>query len=77
MERLADKPAEDRTVLEQAIIDAGGIVRMARHLGVTRNAIHQWKLCPPERVLEVEALSGIHCTRLRPDLYPPDRFGSA
>jgi DNA-binding transcriptional regulator YdaS (Cro superfamily) len=48
---------------------------LARQLKVTRQAITFWKTrgkIPAERVLAVEAASGVSRSVLRPDLYPPD-----
>lgn len=49
---------------------------LARQLNVTRQAIALWKnrgKIPAERVLAVEAISGVSRSVLRPDLYPPER----
>jgi len=48
---------------------AGGVSSLARGLGVSQPAISGWKRVPPDRVLAVEALTGIPRTELRPDLY--------
>lgn len=45
---------------------------MAAALGISRPAVAQWDVCPPLRVLQVEALSGVSRHRLRPDLYPTE-----
>lgn len=58
--------------LRRAIKSAGGPRSLAKSLGVTRQAIEQWRWCPPTRVLEVERLSGIPRQQLRPDLYPEE-----
>ncbi len=61
--------------LHRAIDLAGGVRALARRLGITPQAISQWKRVPAARVLAVErATSGtVARTMLRPDLYPPDR----
>jgi DNA-binding transcriptional regulator YdaS (Cro superfamily) len=56
--------------LSLAIKSAGGPKAVARKLGITHQAVIQWKECPPHRVLEIERLSGISRSVLRPDLYP-------
>lgn len=60
--------------LSRAIDEAGGAVVLAKRLGITSQAISQWKRVPPLRVLEVEQATGRRVTRyeLRPDLYPPE-----
>jgi TorA maturation chaperone TorD len=55
--------------LERALAVAGGVSSLARGLGVSQPAISGWKRVPPDRVLAVEALTGIPRTELRPDLY--------
>lgn len=44
---------------------------MAKLLGISRQAIGQWKAVPAERVLALESISGISRYELRPDLYGP------
>lgn len=46
-------------------------LKVARALKITHGAVSQWKRVPAERVIVVEALTGIPRERLRPDLYPP------
>lgn len=62
--------AEMSDALRRAIRKAGGAVRIGSKLGITAQAIYQWKICPPFRVLDLERLSGVSRTDLRPDLYP-------
>ncbi|KRE18091.1 molecular chaperone [Bosea sp. Root381] len=56
--------------LERAIDSAGGVRALARSLGVSQPAISSWKRVPADRVLSVEAITGVARTDLRPDLYP-------
>ena len=48
---------------------AGGNRHLARHFGISSPAVAQWKICPPERVLEIERLSGMPRYELRPDVF--------
>lgn len=48
-------------------------LRVARALGITHGAVSQWRRVPAERVVDVEALTGIPREQLRPDLYKPRR----
>src|SRR5215203_323825 len=56
--------------VERAIRAAGGVGALARSLGVSQPAISNWQRIPAERVLAVEARTGVSRTLLRPDLYP-------
>jgi len=56
--------------LERAIGVAGGVRALARSLGVSQPAISSWKRVPADRVLSVEANTGVPRSDLRPDLYP-------
>lgn len=56
--------------LEKAIDNVGGVRALARSLGISQPAISSWKRVPADRVLSVEAMSGISRNDLRPDLYP-------
>ncbi|MFG1341862.1 transcriptional regulator [Xanthobacter autotrophicus] len=57
--------------LALAIEAAGGVKALGHMLGITHQAVGQWRICPPRRVLEVERASGISRFDLRPDIYPP------
>jgi DNA-binding transcriptional regulator YdaS (Cro superfamily) len=50
----------------------GGVENLAKRLGCTRQAIHQWDEVPRGRVLEIEEITERKVTRhdLRPDIYP-------
>lgn len=58
--------------LQHAIKKAGGYTALAKQLGVSRPAVARWSLCPPMRVLAVEAVTGVPRQQLRPDLYPAE-----
>lgn len=57
--------------VQLAVERAGGTVALARALKVSSQAVSQWTRVPVERVLEIEALTGIERSVLRPDIYPP------
>ena len=61
------------TALQTAIDRAGGSKPLAEALGITRQAVEQWRAVPPERVLQVERITGVSRYALRPDIYgsPP------
>lgn len=62
--------------LRRAIVAAGSATRLARAIGVTAQAISQWREVPPRRVLAVERVTGVPRHELRPDLYPPPGGGN-
>ncbi|WP_307280337.1 transcriptional regulator [Labrys wisconsinensis] len=57
--------------VERAISVVGGASAAGRALGITPQAVGQWRRIPAERVLTLEKISGIPRHELRPDLYPP------
>jgi TorA maturation chaperone TorD len=57
------------TGLSLAIEAVGGMRSLARALGISQPAISAWKRVPADRVIAVEAASGIPRSQLRPDLY--------
>jgi TorA maturation chaperone TorD len=59
--------------LELAIRSVGGIRELSRLLGISQPAVSNWKRIPAERILQVESVTGLPRTVLRPDLYehPP------
>jgi DNA-binding transcriptional regulator YdaS (Cro superfamily) len=59
--------------LEIAKAKVGGNTGLARALGkITPQAVSQWLRVPVGRVLEVERITGIPRSELRPDIYPPE-----
>ena len=63
----------------QTLFVSRGVDRMAlaAALGITNSAVWQWNVVPPTRVLEVERITGIHRSELRPDLYPVETTEAA
>jgi TorA maturation chaperone TorD len=55
--------------LREAIRAAGGISELARRLGISQPSVSNWDRVPAERVLAVEAATGIARADLRPDLF--------
>lgn len=59
--------------LDDALKAAGGVTALASKLGITSQAVSQWKTngyVPAPRVLDVERVSGVHRHYLNPKLYP-------
>ena len=55
--------------LQQAIRAAGGVTELARRIGISQPSVSNWSRVPAERVLTVEAITGVERAVLRPDLY--------
>jgi TorA maturation chaperone TorD len=55
--------------LDRAIDAAGGIAQLARKLGIAQPSVSNWNRVPAERVIAVEAATGVLRQQLRPDLY--------
>ena len=55
--------------LEEAIRVAGGVGALARKIGIAQPSVSNWSRVPAERVVSVEAATGVSRALLRPDLY--------
>ncbi len=58
--------------LKKAIAIAGGVQRLADALGIRQPSVSGWKRTPVLRVLDVERITGVPRSELRPDIYPAD-----
>ena len=57
------------TGLDEAIRAAGGVGALARKIGISQPSVSNWSRIPAERVLTIEAATGVDRSVLRPDLY--------
>jgi TorA maturation chaperone TorD len=55
--------------LEEAVRAVGGVSELARQIGISQPSVSNWNRVPAERVLLVEAATGVDRKILRPDLY--------
>lgn len=57
--------------LDRALRAVGGVASMAKLLGITTQAVGQWEVAPPNRVLKIEEATRGLVTRhdLRPDVF--------
>lgn len=62
-------------IVRQAAERVGGVPRLAECIGVTRQAIYQWREIPIDRIRDIALATGIARADLRPDLYPPPEAG--
>jgi DNA-binding transcriptional regulator YdaS (Cro superfamily) len=58
-------------IVRQAANRVGGIVELGRKLGINHTTFYQWTQVPVGRVLEIEKITGIARSKIRPDIYPP------
>jgi TorA maturation chaperone TorD len=57
------------TGLDEAIRAAGGVGALARKIGISQPSVSNWSRIPAERVVAIEAATGVDRSVLRPDLY--------
>jgi DNA-binding transcriptional regulator YdaS (Cro superfamily) len=65
--------SDDSDIVAQAVTAAGGAHVVAKKFEISRQAVEKWVKqgwVPAERVLGLEALSGVSRHRLAPDIYP-------
>jgi TorA maturation chaperone TorD len=55
--------------LSEAIRAVGSVSELARQIGISQPSVSNWTRVPAERVIAVEAATGVDRTVLRPDLY--------
>jgi TorA maturation chaperone TorD len=55
--------------LQEAVRAVGGVTELARQIGISQPSVSSWNRVPAERVLIVEAATGVDRKVLRPDLY--------
>jgi TorA maturation chaperone TorD len=55
--------------LNRAIDAAGGVAQLARRVGIAQPSVSNWNTVPAQRVIAVEAATGVSREELRPDLY--------
>jgi|GEM_PF-1101713 len=71
-EQISEKSTKE--AVASAIAIAGGQTRLAWWFGVSSQAVQHWEKkgrIPAGRVLMVERITGVHRSKLRPDIYPP------
>jgi DNA-binding transcriptional regulator YdaS (Cro superfamily) len=79
MSKLTDERAAKGVQAIEEELDKRAVIGMhlgsksdlADALGITRQALSQWRRVPHERVLEIEKLLGVSRSVMRPDIYPP------
>jgi DNA-binding transcriptional regulator YdaS (Cro superfamily) len=55
--------------LTRAIETAGSMGKLARILGISQQAVSQWREVPTRHIIAIERATGVPREVLRPDLY--------
>ena len=58
-------------IMRRIYAERGLATRIAAELGLTYQAVQQWKRVPPEHVMSVAAILGIRPEDIRPDIFAP------
>lgn len=58
-------------IVEDAAEAHGGLVELARKLGISHQSFYSWKKVPADRVLQFETLTGLSRHEIRPDVFGP------
>jgi hypothetical protein len=58
-------------MLKEVIRIVGGVVPLARKLGLCHQGVYKWKRIPVRHVFVIEELTNIDREYLRPDIYRP------
>ncbi|MEH0295892.1 YdaS family helix-turn-helix protein [Agrobacterium sp. CCNWLW71] len=59
-------------VVRKGAEKAGGVVSLARELGIKHPSLYRWPRVPAGRVLAFERITGISRHEIRPDVYGPE-----
>lgn len=64
--------------IQSAIVKLGGQAALAAKLGVKQPAIsyYLYKRCPAEKAIEIERLTGVPRSKIRPDLFQTGKLKS-
>ncbi len=60
---------ERPTIVEEVILKAGGVNKIAEALGIAAPSVSGWRRIPAERVLRLEEITGISRHAMRPDIF--------
>ena len=63
------EPTDHLTGMDRLRSQRGLMAKLAATLGISRSAVAMWKEVPAERVVAVEAATGIPRQSLRPDIF--------
>jgi len=60
-------------IMRRIYSERGLATDIARKLGLTYQAVQQWKRVPPEHVMSVSAILDIKPEDIRPDIFKPKK----
>jgi DNA-binding transcriptional regulator YdaS (Cro superfamily) len=60
-------------MVKEVIRITGGVVPLARKLGISHQGVYRWTRIPLNHVFAIEEITGIEREYLRPDVYRPRR----
>jgi DNA-binding transcriptional regulator YdaS (Cro superfamily) len=61
-------------VMRRIYAERGLATRIAIRLGLTNQAIQQWKRVPPEHVMSIAAILDMRPEDIRPDIFKPRKL---
>mgnify|MGYP003641527825 FL=1 len=53
--------------------NAGGVAYVAKQLGLSRQSIYQWTEVPADHLVDLERITGVDRSFIRPDLFKEKR----
>jgi DNA-binding transcriptional regulator YdaS (Cro superfamily) len=56
-------------IIKEAADRAGGVIELARRMGITRQALYTMSRVSAERAVQIERATGIPRARIRPDVF--------
>ena len=59
----------DHSKILKHLFDFYGPSMLASRLGISKQAVHQWRQVPATRAREIERITGISREELRPDIF--------
>lgn len=66
---ITKRPPPESEGLKKIRTTKGLQTKLAKHLGISRQAVSDWDVVPIGRLLEVEEFTGISRAKLRPDIF--------
>jgi len=71
-QRSSRESAHVVPIVRRAAKSVGGLVRLAEALGIKHQTFYSWQSIPASRVRDIERVTGIPASQLRPDIFVED-----